>query len=131
MDAKAYLAACIMIGAALEADLGDVQLLRRQLPGHVIPKQKNGKPKPLIDWTFYQRLRAAREAGWLPTGLALDDKWSHRKARIGDYAEVVREVTCQLLRHGFPKATRHEQAHANLLRNIRDRKRPPPIKSPR
>ena len=93
MDAKAYLAACILIGAALEADLlAMCDCFADEIPDRVIPKQKNGTPKPLINWTFYQRLRAARSAGWLPAGLDLEDVWVHRKARIGDYAEVVRQI---------------------------------------
>lgn len=53
---------------------------------------KNGKPKPLIDWTLADLLRVAKAAQWLPSALDLSDKWSSRKAHIGDYAEIVRIV---------------------------------------
>ncbi len=56
--------------------------------GHA-PK-KNGKAKPLLDWDLSALLKVAKAAGWLPSGLALDDRWCSRKALVGDYAEVVR-----------------------------------------
>lgn len=56
-----------------------------------VPNQK-GKPKPLLDWQFIELLRVAKAAQWLPSALNLDDLWNSRKARIGDYAEVVRQV---------------------------------------
>ena len=56
-----------------------------------VPTRK-GKPKPLLDWQFTELLRVAKAAQWLPSALNLDDRWSSRKARIGDYAEVVRQV---------------------------------------
>jgi hypothetical protein len=53
---------------------------------------KKGHPKPLLDWQFVELLRVAKAAQWLPSNLDLQDAWSKRKARIGDYAEVVRQV---------------------------------------
>jgi hypothetical protein len=49
--------------------------------------------KPLPKWKFIELLRVAKAAGWLPSALNVDhDGWNTRKARIGDYAEVVRMV---------------------------------------
>ena len=92
-EAKAYLAGCVMLGSALEALLilmvncyPEESAATGQLP------KKNGKTKPLLDWDLSALLRVAKAAGWLPTGLALGEGWSQKKARIGDYAEVVRMV---------------------------------------
>lgn len=82
-----------MIGSALETllclmvDAHDEEAERT----HKIP-MRGGKPKPLLDWNLAELLRVAKAAGWLPSGLDLEDEWNTRKARIGDYAEVVREV---------------------------------------
>ena len=51
-----------------------------------------GKPKPLLDWQFVELLRVAKAAQWLPSALNLEDRWSNRKARIGDYASVCRRT---------------------------------------
>ena len=51
-----------------------------------------GKIRPLLDWSLADLLRVPKAAGWLPSGLDLSAKWSRRKARVGDYAEVVRDV---------------------------------------
>jgi hypothetical protein len=37
-------------------------------------------------------LRVAKAAGWLPAGLGLEENWDHRRAKVGDYAEVVRQI---------------------------------------
>ena len=89
----ANLAACIMSGAALEVLLmlavsvfSDEAAATGQLP-----KKKNA-PKPLLDWNLGELLLVAKAAGWLPAGLSLTDKWDHRKAKLGDYSEVVRMI---------------------------------------
>ncbi len=93
-EAKAYLAGCVMLGSALETLL--ILMINcyddeADKTGKV-PTAK-GKPKPLLDWKFIELLRVVKAAGWLPSQLDLsNDKWSSRKARIGDYAEVVRMV---------------------------------------
>lgn len=56
-----------------------------------VPVHK-GKPKPLLDWQLVELLRVAKAAKWLPAALNPDGDWNTRKARIGDYAEVVRMV---------------------------------------
>ena len=92
-EAKAYLAGCVMLGSALET------LLILMINAHdeeaertgKIPTSK-GKPKPLLKWDLGELLAVAKTAGWLPTGLSLNDAWNRRKAKVGDYAEVVRMV---------------------------------------
>lgn len=92
-EAKAYLAGCVMLGSALET------LLILMINCHAdeadgtgkIPIVR-GKPKPLLKWKFIELLRVAKAANWLPSQLDLNDDWNSRKARIGDYAEVVRMV---------------------------------------
>jgi hypothetical protein len=89
--AKAYLAGCVMLGSALETLLilmincfSDEAECTGQIP------LKKGKPKPLLAWDLAELLRVAKAAKWLPAGLNPNDDWNSRKARIGDYAEVVR-----------------------------------------
>jgi hypothetical protein len=91
--AKAYLAGCVMLGSALESYLilmvncySDEAEDTEKLP------KRGGKPKPLLDWTFADLLTVARAAKWLSPGLNLGDDWNTKKAKIGDYAEVVRKV---------------------------------------
>ena len=91
--AKAELAGCVMLGSALETLLilmVNIYSDEADQTGKV-PTRK-GKPKPLLDWQFIELLRVAKAAQWLPSALNLKDSWSTRKARIGDYAEVVRQV---------------------------------------
>lgn len=92
-SAKAYLAGCVMLGSALET------LLILMINGFSEEADQTGKvptrksqPKPLLDWQFVELLRVAKAAHWLPSALDLQDDWNKRKARIGDYAEVVRQV---------------------------------------
>jgi hypothetical protein len=93
MDAKAYLAGCVMIGAALEADLVAMcHCYSDEIPEGLIPKHKDGKPKHLLDWTFFQLLRVARECGWLPARLDLQEEWDQKRAHIGDYAIVLKDI---------------------------------------
>lgn len=91
--ARAYLAGCIMIGSALEALLIlMVNAYSEEAEQTGKFPTRNGKPKPLIDWNLADLLRVAKSAQWLPSALDLDDKWSSRKARVGDHAEIVRMV---------------------------------------
>lgn len=90
-DAKAYLAGCVMLGSALETILIlmiDVHSEEAEKTG-MVPIHK-GKPKPLLKWELVELLRVVKAAGWLPTALDLNDDWNWRKAKVGDYAEVVR-----------------------------------------
>ena len=90
-DAKAYLAGCVMLGSALETILIlmiDVHSEEAEKTGKV-PVHK-GTPKPLLKWELAELLRVVKAAGWLPTALNLNDDWKWRRAKAGDYAEVVR-----------------------------------------
>lgn len=92
--AKAYLAGCVMLGSALETLLTlmiNAYSDEAEQTGRV--PMKKGQPKALLDWQFADLLRVAKAANWLPSALDQNnDEWSSRKARIGDYAEVVRQV---------------------------------------
>jgi hypothetical protein len=91
--AGAHLAGCVMIGSGLETLLMlmvDVYPEEAERTGK-LPTQK-GKPKPLLEWRLSELLRVAKAAQWLPSGLELQDRWNSRKAKIGDYAEAVREI---------------------------------------
>jgi len=97
-EAKAFLAGCVMVGSALEALLMlmvNVYDDEAEATALIPIKGKRGgakRPKPLIDWDLAELLRVAKAAKWLPAGLDLDDEWDNRKAKVGDYAEVVRMV---------------------------------------
>jgi hypothetical protein len=89
--AKAYLAGCVMLGSALETVLiimVDLDADEVEKTGR-IPTSK-GKAKPLLKWDLAELLKVAKAAGWLPSALDLDGDWNWRKAKVGDYAELVR-----------------------------------------
>jgi len=91
LGARAYLAGCIMIGAALEACLVAMcHLYPRDIPRALVPTWRGDK-KPLLRWTLNELLHVARGAHWLPAGLYAEEAWDNKKARIGDYALVVRD----------------------------------------
>jgi len=91
-NSKAYTAGCVMAGACLETSL----LMMVHLYGNeletagFVPKMKQ-KYKPLFKWTFKELVLAARGMNWLPTGLQIGAEWNTRRAKIGDYAEVLRQ----------------------------------------
>lgn len=93
--AKAYLAGCVMAGAELETAL---LMMINAYPHEAMatnkcPRTKKKIVKPLIDWKLTELLRVAKAAEWLPSGLEYgNDDWNERKAKIGDHAEVVREI---------------------------------------
>jgi hypothetical protein len=92
-SAKAYLAGCVMLGSALETLLIlMINAFSEEADQTGKVPMKKGQPKPLLDWQFVELLKVAKAAKWLPSALDLNDNWSSRKARIGDYAEVVRQV---------------------------------------
>jgi hypothetical protein len=89
---KSYLAGLVMIAAALEADLTLMcHCYSDEIPQELIPKRRGGKQKHLLDWTFFQLLRVARECQWLPSGLLINEDWEPKKAKVGDYAIVLKE----------------------------------------
>ena len=93
-DAKAYLAGCVMAGAELETAL---LIMVNAFPEEAaatnkLPRQKKNI-KPLVDWNLGELLRVAKAANWLPSALEYGkDNWDSRKAKIGDYAEVIRDL---------------------------------------
>jgi hypothetical protein len=89
--AKAYLAGCVMLGSALEA------LLMNMIDLYADEVEKTGKipvskskVKPLLKWDLAELISVAKAAGWLPSALDLNDDCNWRKAKVGDYAEIVR-----------------------------------------
>ena len=80
-----------MLGSALETLL---MLMINVYPDVVIntgkTPTKGGRPKPLFKWTLSELLDVAKTVGWLPS--ALDNEWSSKKAKIGDYAEESRQI---------------------------------------
>jgi len=99
-EAKAYLAGCVMAGAALETSLVLMISLFQEDVGMVADlPAKGGGIKPLMEWRFRDLLNVAKATGWLPAALNYGvDDWSDEKAKVGDYAEVVREMR-DLTRH--------------------------------
>jgi len=92
-NGKAYLAGCVMMGAALEASL---LAFVNCYPGEALCSRnvptKKGKTKPLVKWSLAELLAVAKERGWLPSGLSLNEQWAAKKAHIGDYAEALRQT---------------------------------------
>ena len=92
-EAKAFLAGSVMLSSALEALL---LLMVNCYPEEAertgcVPMRK-GIKRPLLDWTLADLLKVAKAAQWLPSALTLQDEWDGRKAKVGDYAEVVRMI---------------------------------------
>jgi hypothetical protein len=90
---RGYLAACVMAAAELETSL---LLMVNIYPEEAtaagkLPTHKKAV-KPLVEWSLAELLRVAKAAGWLPSGLELGDDWNRRRAKVGDYAEVARQV---------------------------------------
>jgi len=90
VDAKAYVAGSVMVGAALEACLMALVHVREEevISWPQIPMMK-GRIKPLLQWDLATLLRAADYAGWLPRQIPDDHEFSHRKAARGDYAKLI------------------------------------------
>lgn len=92
-EGKAYLAGCIMLGSALEATLlVFLHAYTDQATIFVKTHRNQLADKPLIRWSLAEMLDVAKNLGWLPSGLSLEEKWLKKYAQIGDYAEVVREI---------------------------------------
>jgi len=92
-ESKAYLAGCVMSGAALEAVLITfVHLYGEGAEKNVPLPKKNDSIKPLLDWTLNELIQLARKMTWLPSGLHEGENWNTRKAKIGDYAIVLKEI---------------------------------------
>jgi hypothetical protein len=90
-DAKAYLPACVMLGAQLEAVLTlYCNIYAKEIPADEIPTSgKERSAKHLLDWKLAELLRVAKKRRWLPSGLTQGEEWNSKKAKVGDHAEVV------------------------------------------
>ncbi len=89
--AKAFLAGTVVLGAALETLLilmVNCHPEEAELTGRI--PMKKGVGRPLLEWNLADLLKIAKAANWLPSALTLGDNWDRRKAKVGDYAEVVR-----------------------------------------
>jgi len=92
-NSKAYLAGCVMMGAALEASLlAFVNCYPDEALRSPVAPTKKGKIKPLVKWSLAELLAVVKERGWLPFGLSLNEQWVARRAHIGDYAEALRQT---------------------------------------
>jgi hypothetical protein len=92
-DGKAYLAGCIVIGAALEASLlAFANCYPGEARSSTVAPTKGGTIKPLAKWSLAELLAVAKEQGWLPSSLSLDEEWNGKKAQIGDWAEELRKI---------------------------------------
>lgn len=137
--AKAYLAGCVMLGAALEAALiGMVHCFPDEVAQVGSAPRVAGQLKPLLRWSLAELLRVAKALRWLPSGLQLGQPWNQRRAHIGDHAEVVRmlrnlvhtasylsehsgqRVTSKHLAHAFEVLeVAHNHLHHNLIEALR------------
>src|SRR6266849_1033548 len=78
-QAKAYLAGCIMLGAALEAQLvGMIHCFSEDVSGASCVPKRHGKPKALLQWGLGELLEVSKKLGWLPFGLSAAEAWSSR-----------------------------------------------------
>jgi len=93
-DSKAFLAGCIMIGAAFEALLLAFANCypEEAFTSRNAPRRKGGSVKPLLSWSLADLLAVAKERMWLPSGLSRGDEWNEARAQIGDYGEVIRNI---------------------------------------
>jgi hypothetical protein len=89
-ESKAFFAACIMLGAVLEASLiimveschNEVNNSKR------VPKYKNGKIKPIAKWKLIELLNIADDLNWLPRS----KEYNEFKYEIGDMGDVMRII---------------------------------------
>jgi len=92
-DAGAHLAGCVLLGSALEAALLAMaqcfpEDVRRTIEAH---KSKE-LARPPSEWSLSQLLLLSRDLRWLPSAGPSTDRFNPDKAKIGDYAEVVRAI---------------------------------------
>jgi hypothetical protein len=99
-SADAYLAGCVMLGAALEASLlAMAKCYSDEVKGTKTYSLKN---EPDLDkWNLIDHLKVARELDWIPSKLALDKiaresgidpKDALKNGDLGYFADVVREI---------------------------------------
>ena len=91
-DAGAPLAACVMVGATLEAVLISVTNLLYDAAIKTGEAPKNGKKiKRLSDWTFFELLKVAKAAEWLPNELRREPSLDRFNVRTVP-TDTIREV---------------------------------------
>jgi len=92
-DAKAFLAGCVMIGAAFEAILlSFANCYPEKAARSTAAPQRKKVVKPLADWSLANLLAVAKECNWLPSALSPDDDWDEAKAKVGDYGEIIKQI---------------------------------------
>ncbi len=92
-DSKAFLAGCVMIGAAFEAILlSFANCFPDEAFNSISAPRKKRSVKPLIDWSLADLLRVAKERNWLPSALSTEEEWDATRAKIGDYGELIRQI---------------------------------------
>ncbi|MBN8737757.1 MAG: hypothetical protein J0H27_16010 [Xanthomonadales bacterium] len=93
IEAQAYLAGCVVAGSALETALTAIVHLYANKVEHAgFAAQRNGSAKRLLDWNLSDLLNASSGMGWLPRALEKGADWSDRRAKVGDYADVLRQI---------------------------------------
>jgi hypothetical protein len=91
--ANAHLAGCAMLGASLEASLmAMVHCFADDVAALVEAPKVNGRIRSVLTWKLSELLRVAKRLQWLPAQLDHQDAWDHKRAQVGDYAEVVRQL---------------------------------------
>jgi len=96
--AGAYLAGCVMLGAALEGSLLVMsECYRDEIERSIsAPRDKRGKVKSPYSWHLWQLLDVAGELNWLPARLSpnedIEFEEALNKGDIGDFVELVREI---------------------------------------
>jgi hypothetical protein len=98
--ADAYLAGCVMLGAALEASL--LAMAKCYADEVKQTKTYSSKKEPNLDnWNLIDHLKVARELNWIPPKLPLDKiaresgidpEDALKNGDLGYFADVVREI---------------------------------------
>jgi hypothetical protein len=89
---KAYVAATVMQVAALEAGLQAMCLLypHEVKKTSVFAKKRfHGKRNKALEFSLYQLINVAEEAGWFP---AKQITWAGRRATVGGFSHDIRKV---------------------------------------
>lgn len=89
-DVRAWAAGCVMLGAALEADLMAMSAIYRNdvAACDKLPGRKRGSVKPLLKWNLGELLDVAKELDWLPVDESLGS--DPKDWLIGTHAQVIR-----------------------------------------
>jgi hypothetical protein len=98
--ANAYLAGCVMLGAALEASL--LAMAKCYTEEVEQTKTFSSKKEPNLDkWNLIDHLKVARELNWIPSKLwldkiaresGIDPDEALKNGDLGYFADVVREI---------------------------------------